>query len=68
MDLGYDRVNMDRVRRLVAGEPLPTLPARAFTQRSARPRSGRGTGRDSGRASVAGAEGSTVGEDEQSEE
>lgn len=37
MDLGYDRVNMDRVRRLIAGRELPRLPARAFAARSARP-------------------------------
>ncbi len=41
MDLGYDRVNMDRVRRLIAGRELPRLPARAFTARSARPARGR---------------------------
>ncbi len=34
MDLGYDRVNMDRVRRLIAGRELPRLPARAFAGRS----------------------------------
>lgn len=37
MDMGYDRVNMDRVRRLISGRELPRLPARAFTTRSARP-------------------------------
>ena len=31
MDIGYDEINLDRARRLVAGEPLPTLPPEAFT-------------------------------------
>jgi deoxyribonuclease IV len=39
MDLGYDAVNMDRVRRLLAGEQLPALPAEAFTVRGSRSRS-----------------------------
>jgi deoxyribonuclease-4 len=30
MDEGYDRVNLDRVRALLAGEELPPLPAEAF--------------------------------------
>jgi deoxyribonuclease-4 len=30
MDTGYDAVNMERARRLWAGEPLPTLPREAF--------------------------------------
>lgn len=41
MDLGYDRVNMDRVRRIIAGRELPRLPASAFAIRSARPARGR---------------------------
>jgi hypothetical protein len=35
---GYDAVNMDRVRALVAGEALATLPAEAFALRSSRAR------------------------------
>jgi deoxyribonuclease-4 len=31
MDAGYDAVNMDRVRRLIAGSALPRLPAAAFS-------------------------------------
>lgn len=38
MDLGYDAVNMDRVRLLIAGEPLADLPPEAFEARSARSR------------------------------
>ncbi len=38
MDAGYDGVNMDRVRLLFAGEPLPDLPADAFTIRNSRSR------------------------------
>lgn len=38
MDGGYDAVNLERVRRLIRGEPLRKLPARAFTTRSGRPR------------------------------
>jgi deoxyribonuclease IV len=30
MDEGYDRVNLERCRMLLAGEPLPTLPEAAF--------------------------------------
>ena len=30
MDEGYDRINLERCRMLVAGEPLPTLPDAAF--------------------------------------
>jgi deoxyribonuclease IV len=30
MDEGYDRINLDRCRMLLAGEPLPTLPEAAF--------------------------------------
>lgn len=40
MDEGYDLVNMDRVRSLIAGEPLPTLPAEAFKLRGSRARIG----------------------------
>jgi deoxyribonuclease-4 len=36
MDTGWDAVNMDRVRRLLAGEPLPELPAEAFEARGER--------------------------------
>jgi deoxyribonuclease IV len=39
MDTGYDAVNLDRVRMIVAGEKLPQLPPEAFTQRSSRSRS-----------------------------
>jgi deoxyribonuclease IV len=39
MDLGYDAVNMDRVRRLLSGELLPELPPEAFEVRSSRSRS-----------------------------
>jgi deoxyribonuclease-4 len=38
MDVGYDRVNLDRVRLLLAGEPLPELPPEAFTVRGSRTR------------------------------
>ena len=38
MDEGYDAVNMDRVRRLIAGEPLPPLPPEALELRSGRSR------------------------------
>jgi deoxyribonuclease IV len=31
MESGYDSVNLERARLLWAGEPLPTLPAEAFT-------------------------------------
>jgi hypothetical protein len=30
MDEGYDRINLERCRMLLAGEPLPTLPDAAF--------------------------------------
>jgi deoxyribonuclease-4 len=33
MESGWDAVNMDRVRRLIAGEPLPSLPPEAFEVR-----------------------------------
>jgi hypothetical protein len=39
MDVGYDAINMERVRLLIAGEPLPELPPEAFEARSARSRS-----------------------------
>jgi hypothetical protein len=39
MDEGYDLVNMDRARDLVAGRPLPALPPAAFETLSARGRS-----------------------------
>ena len=39
MDTGYDKRNMDRVRRLIAGRELPRLPKAAFELRSARSRS-----------------------------
>ena len=38
MDLGYDGVNMERVRLLLAGEPLPDLPPEAFEAKSSRSR------------------------------
>lgn len=37
MDVGYDAVNMERVRRLIAGAALPRLPARAFSLSRVRP-------------------------------
>ena len=40
MDTGYDAVNLERVRLILAGEELPELPPEAFTQRSSRSRSG----------------------------
>ncbi|HSH21628.1 MAG TPA: deoxyribonuclease IV, partial [Candidatus Caenarcaniphilales bacterium] len=39
MDSGYDAVNMERVRMLIADEPLPELPPDAFNTRGARSRS-----------------------------
>jgi deoxyribonuclease IV len=39
MDLGYDAVNMDRIRLLLAGEALPALPPEAFEVRGSRSRS-----------------------------
>lgn len=39
MDSGYDLVNMDRVRMLLAGKPLPELPPEAFNLRGSRSRS-----------------------------
>ena len=41
MDVGYDAVNMDRVRLLIADEPLPDLPPDAFRTRADRSGSGR---------------------------
>jgi deoxyribonuclease IV len=39
MDVGYDAVNLDRVRLLLAGEELPPLPPEAFERRGSRSRS-----------------------------
>ena len=39
MDSGYDGVNMERVRLLLNDEPLPDLPADAFSLRGSRSRS-----------------------------
>jgi deoxyribonuclease IV len=36
MDTGWDAVNMDRVRRLLAGDPLPALPPEAHLARGDR--------------------------------
>ena len=36
MDRGWDAVNMDRMRRLLADEPLPDLPPEAFLARGER--------------------------------
>ena len=38
MDEGYDAVNMERVRLLIAGHELPELPAEAFSLKRSRPR------------------------------
>ena len=38
MDEGYDAINLQRARRLIAGEPLDALPAAAFELRSSRAR------------------------------
>ena len=38
MSEGYDAINLDRARRLVAGESLPPLPAEAFTIKGSRTR------------------------------
>jgi deoxyribonuclease-4 len=40
MDEGYDALNMERVRLLLAGTPLPELPHGAFAARGARSRTG----------------------------
>jgi hypothetical protein len=39
MDHGYDLVNLDRARDLVAGRPLATLPPEAFETPSTKGRS-----------------------------
>jgi deoxyribonuclease-4 len=38
MDSGYDQVNLDRVRQILAGEELPKLPPEAFSARGSRTR------------------------------
>lgn len=38
MDSGYDEVNLERVRLVLAGETLPTLPPEAFNVRGSRTR------------------------------
>ncbi len=38
MDTGYDAVNLERVRLVIAGESLPQLPPEAFTARGSRTR------------------------------
>jgi deoxyribonuclease-4 len=38
MDQGYDAVNLERVRRLISGEPLEELPPEAFAPRAGRMR------------------------------
>jgi deoxyribonuclease-4 len=38
MDSGYDKVNLDRARMVIAGEELPPLPPEAFTLRGSRAR------------------------------
>lgn len=38
MDVGYDKINLDRVRLVVAGERLPELPPEAFATRGSRTR------------------------------
>jgi hypothetical protein len=38
MDTDYDAINLERVRLLIDGQPLPTLPAGAFAARSSRSR------------------------------
>ncbi|HUG49314.1 MAG TPA: deoxyribonuclease IV [Candidatus Limnocylindria bacterium] len=40
MDVGYDAVNLERVRLIIAGEPLPQLPPEAFSVRGSRSRAG----------------------------
>ena len=45
MDEGYDAVNLDRVRRMIAGEALPELPPEAFALRRSRSRTGAAAGR-----------------------
>jgi deoxyribonuclease-4 len=41
MELGYDRINLERARGLADGERLPKLPPEAFEMRRARPRRSR---------------------------
>jgi deoxyribonuclease-4 len=41
MDTGYDAINLERVRLLIGGQPLPPLPAEAFAARSRRSRGAR---------------------------
>jgi len=38
MDIGYDAINLDRVRLLLAGAELPDLPPEAFHARSSKAR------------------------------
>src|SRR6185503_2631553 len=38
MDVGYDAVNLERVRQLLRGEPLPDLPPEAFRLQGSRTR------------------------------
>lgn len=38
MDEGFDAINMDRIRMLIRGEPLPALPPEAFALRGSRTR------------------------------
>jgi deoxyribonuclease-4 len=38
MDTGYDKINLDRARLVIAGETLPTLPEEAFAMRGSRSR------------------------------
>ncbi len=38
MDSGYDQINLERARMVIAGEQLPTLPPEAFTLRGSRTR------------------------------
>jgi deoxyribonuclease-4 len=47
MDEGFDATNMDRIRLLIAGRPLPKLPPEAFTLRGSRARGAHPKGPDS---------------------
>jgi hypothetical protein len=38
MDVGYDAINLERVRLLIGGEPLPDLPPGAFRVKGSRSR------------------------------
>jgi deoxyribonuclease-4 len=38
MDSGYDRINLERAKMVIAGEELPALPPEAFTLRGSRAR------------------------------